>query len=275
MTAMTTNEILRASLLDILFDNRNKDYGAYALRRGYNYRLLTATFGALSAAFLVFMMLSFGRKKTTEPKQVSGSGVVTIRKIELAPEKPQPLQKPKSISKPVPKIASVKLVNNFVIKKDFLIKEPDVPEIKELGNKDISNVNSSGLAPNGTLRGIETTNTGVENNGPQQEQPEFIANEREPEFPGGQEALIRFLRNNLNTPDELQTGETKTVQVRFLVGADGSVSKLEIVQSGGSEFDQEVIRVCKKMPRWKPAFQNGSNVAVSYILPVTFIGVEQ
>ena len=103
----------------------------------------------------------------------------------------------------------------------------------------------------------------------------FEPDERNPEFPGGQEALIRFLRNNLYTPEELQVGEKKTVQVRFKVDTDGSISSVEIIQSGTALFDKEVIRVCKKMPRWKPAFQNGSNIAVSYMLPVTFIGVEQ
>jgi protein TonB len=65
------------------------------------------------------------------------------------------------------------------------------------------------------------------------------------------------------------------VQIRFKVDKDGVVSDLEISRSGGSEFDREVIRVCKKMPRWKPAVQNGFNVPVNYMLPVTFIGAEQ
>jgi len=67
----------------------------------------------------------------------------------------------------------------------------------------------------------------------------------------------------------------RTVQIRFKVDKDGMVSTLEILASGGSEFDNEVARVCKKMPRWNPAIQNGINVPVSYVLPVTFIGVEQ
>lgn len=272
---MTTNEILQASLLDILFDNRNKDYGAYALRRGYNHRLLTATFGALAAAFLVFMMMSVGRKNLVEPKQTSESGPIIIHKLDFPPKPLQQPPKPKTISKPAPKIASIKVENNFVIEKDLRVKETEFPDLKDLASNEISNINSSGLPPDGKVKGTETTNTDSENAGTQGNESIFIAKEREPEFPGGQEALVRFLRNNLNTPDDLQAGETKTVHVRFLVGADGLVSKLEIVQSGGSEFDQEVIRVCKKMPRWKPAFQNGSNVAVSYILPVTFIGVEQ
>lgn len=272
---MTTNEILQASLLDILFDNRNKDYGAYALRRGYNHRLLTATFGALSAAFLFFMLMLSGKKNSAEPSHISESGPIIIRKIELPTEKPQQPQKPTTISKPAPKMASVKSVSKIVITDDSKVTKTEMPDIEELAGKEISNINSPGLPSDGKMQATETTNTSNENSVTQKEESKFKIDEREPEFPGGQEALIRFLRNNLNTPDDLQAGEKKMVHVRFLVGADGLVSKLEIVQSGGTEFDEEVIRVCKKMPRWKPAFQNGSNVAVSYILPVTFIGVEQ
>jgi periplasmic protein TonB len=65
------------------------------------------------------------------------------------------------------------------------------------------------------------------------------------------------------------------VQIKVKVDKDGAVNTFEIVTSGGSEFDREVVRVCKKMPRWTPAVQNGINVPVNYVLPVTFIGTEE
>jgi len=89
------------------------------------------------------------------------------------------------------------------------------------------------------------------------------------------ESLKRFLAKNLCTPSDLEDGEKKTVHIRFKVDKDGAVNEFEIITSGGNEFDNEVVRVCKKMPRWIPALQNGINVPVSYVLPVTFIGVEQ
>jgi periplasmic protein TonB len=65
------------------------------------------------------------------------------------------------------------------------------------------------------------------------------------------------------------------VIVRFSVGEDGSVTHFEIMQSGGSAFDNEVIRVLKKMPKWKPAVQNGKNVPVMFTQPVTFMAFEE
>jgi protein TonB len=60
-----------------------------------------------------------------------------------------------------------------------------------------------------------------------------------------------------------------------MVAKDGTISTIEIVASGGNEYDKEVMRVCRKMPRWKPAIQNGEPATMSYVLPVTFMGLEQ
>jgi protein TonB len=151
--------------------------------------------------------------------------------------------------------------------------------LARIGNKVISDTTQDGPKYNGIpaviIKQVETGNGNGNNTGPSQTQPDFTANERAPEFPGGPDALKRFLAKNLTTPSDLEDGEKKTVHIRFKVDKDGSVNTFEIITSGGNEFDNEVVRVCKKMPRWLPAHQNGINVPVSYLLPVTFIGVEQ
>ena len=107
------------------------------------------------------------------------------------------------------------------------------------------------------------------------EEKPFEPVERVPEFPGGMKAWTNFLSNNLETPSQLESGEKKTVMIRFKVATDGSVTGFEVVLSAGSVYDNEVIRVLKKMPKWKPAIQNGHIVATSFTQPVTFVGVEQ
>jgi len=103
----------------------------------------------------------------------------------------------------------------------------------------------------------------------------FMPIERQPEFPGGTKAWANFLNRYLQTPADLEPGEKKTVLINFLVDADGSVTGFKVVQSGGNAFDNEVIRVLKKMPKWKPAMQNGHSVAVPFTQPVTFVGIEE
>jgi protein TonB len=96
-----------------------------------------------------------------------------------------------------------------------------------------------------------------------------------PEFPGGIEALKRFLIRNLRMPDNnLEEGTEVKVIARFVVGADGRVRDIEIVLPAGAEFNAEVKRVISKMPDWKPGSQNHRNVAVYFNLPVNFVRPE-
>jgi protein TonB len=92
--------------------------------------------------------------------------------------------------------------------------------------------------------------------------------------PGGKEAFAKFLMKNLNAPGELAAGEKKIVLVRFMVGADGTILKTEILQSDGENYSKEVIRVLGKMPKWIPAVQNGTKLATWFTQPVSFLGVE-
>ncbi len=273
---MTNREILKSDLLDIIFEKRNKDYGAYALRRGYNHRLLTAIGAAMSVILLFVLINILGKKDVASAPLSRKERIVEITEINLPKDKPKEPEKPKETIKPVEKVATQKFTSEIKIKPDNLVKET-LPTVDDLTNKVISDKTQIGKVDDGIPKGKEKpAETGTGNNIViAQTQPDFHPNEREPEFPGGPEALKRFLAKNLTTPSDLEDGEKKTVHIRFKVDKDGSVNTFEIITSGGNEFDNEVVRVCKKMPRWIPALQNGINVPVSYVLPVTFIGVEQ
>lgn len=90
----------------------------------------------------------------------------------------------------------------------------------------------------------------------------------QPTYPGGPEALRRFLEKNLQAPEELS--EAVQVRIKFVVGNDGNLESFDIVQSGGDEFNNEVIRVLKKMPQWNAGKKGGRSVKVYCYLPVTF-----
>jgi protein TonB len=173
-------------------------------------------------------------------------------------------------------VAKEKFTNKIEIKPDNQVKEP-LPDLSKLDNSIISETKEKGKPDDGIPEKKQepvVSGTGTAN---EDAEPviEFKPRESNPEFPGGAEALKRFLASNLQTPTELEEGEKKTVLIRFKVDKDGSVNTFEIITSGGGEFDREVVRVCKRMPRWTPAFQNGINVPVNFVLPVTFIGSEQ
>lgn len=275
---MTNNEILKADVLDILFENRNKGYGAYLLRKGYNSRMLMALFSGLSLVFLTLLIYVLGENKDTNSSNLNiRKDEVFIRSVQMPLDKPKEPEKPKEVvkPKPQPKVAEIKFTDPN-IKKDELVKEP-LPPVDELAGKVTSTVNAAGVPDDGLVKvvPVPVTESGTGNSGPTQPEVPFIVQERDPEFPGGAEALKKFLARYLTTPENLEGGEKIVVKIRFKVDKDGAVNTFEIVTSGGDNFDNEVVRVCKKMPRWVPAIQNGINVPVSYVLPVTFIGIEE
>jgi protein TonB len=268
---MTNSEILKSDFLDILFENRNKDYGAYALRREYSTRMLQAL-GTAMFLILGFVLFTLFKKPGASNHSLANNDSIIIRSFDI-PKDPVLPEKPKETVKTIKKIASVKSVSVTIVPDKKADKDP-LPTEDDKKDKIISTVTTDGDKDDGTLRNDKPIdNTGNGNGTPEPDkQPEFTADERMPEFPGGEHALQFFLANNLVTPEDLSEGERKMVRIRFRVEKDGYVNSFEIIASGGDSFDEEVIRVCKKMPRWKPAIQNKVNVAVSYVLPVTFVG---
>ena len=108
--------------------------------------------------------------------------------------------------------------------------------------------------------------------GQTEDEPVFIEVEQMPEFPGGQQALARFLAETVKYPVVArENGIQGRVQLQFIVNKDGSISDVEVVRSGGDpSLDREALRVIRSMPRWKPGLQQGKPVRCKYTVPVTF-----
>ena len=92
-----------------------------------------------------------------------------------------------------------------------------------------------------------------------------------PSFPGGMDALKKFLEKHLQNPYDLENGETVNVHIRFVVGYDGKLQGFATIEDGGEMYNKEVIRVLKKMPDWLPGKAKGENVSVYYTIPVKFV----
>jgi protein TonB len=268
---MTSNEILKADILDILFDNRNKQYGAYALRKTYNSRMGIALGVSLSSILLLFFIMQIDKSPRHSSEAFSKDQVV-LTTVEL----PKPIKQPDPVipkkSEPQPQVRTEKLTTIDIT--DDKSADDVLPDMSDLDKSVISNEKRGGVEANNVSTPKEqVTATEIK------EDAKPVVKEalpsKEPEFPGGQQAWLNFLQKYLIAPGELEPGEKKNVQIRFQVSAEGVVTNFEIVQSAGSAFDSEVIRVLRKMPRWKPAIQNGQPVARAFTQPVTFMGVEQ
>ena len=145
----------------------------------------------------------------------------------------------------------------------------------ELMESVISNTNVDGPVTNNWVGSVIPSENSTGNEVEKAEPPKEIKPNKQPQFPGGMQAWAAFLNKNLQVPQELESNEKRIVNIRFHVDVDGMITNFHIVQSGGAAFDNEVIRVLKRMPKWMPALQGGKPVAVSFTQPVTFMGVEE
>jgi periplasmic protein TonB len=268
--AMTNKEILQADLLDILFENRNKAYGAYALRKTYNNRMGIALAGVFALIMLTILLSSFKKKNgdsiSANTSQKRDSVKLTI--IDMTP--PKLPEQPKPVAeKPAAQTKYTQI--NIVEDKKYSIPPPDM---SDLDKTDISDKTVNGEPPTGIVKPVEPPSITNGNGKTNEDDGKFIASEIPPSYPGGVEALSRFLANNLTAPEDMEPGQKVVVQLRFVVDVDGSISKLEVVKSGGNAYDREVIRVFKRMPKWKPGSQNGHPVTIAFTQPVTFVGQE-
>ena len=253
--------ILKADMLDILFENRNKDYGAYTLRRDYNGRLLRGI-GVMFAVVLLFIAGTYWKAD----KKIVGNLVTFIgpdqelTKVEIEKFKipdPPKIQHAASIQYTTPVI--VKETNSTVPDQVVLSKDVLIGTDTHDGPPPVLSAPSS-PEPVVAAAPIEPP-----------KEPEILdRSEIMPEFPGGNAAMRRFLQRNMRFDfEEMEPGSRIEIRCRFVVDKEGKVKGIEVIKTGGrNEFDNEVTRVIAKMPDWKPGFQNGRNVSVYFTLPV-------
>ena len=260
--------ILKADLIDIVFENRNKEYGAYELRSHYVTRLKKSISLVLLGISLVFGLAYLNSHFFSHA--VSHIITCEIPDMRLTPVDPLPDIKPK----PQPRQERSFTHNEFNKPKIVRAEVVNPPPTQEdLAEKILSNKNIEGdLNPGNLLPASAGTGTTVSEVTAVPEKVKILEKaEYMPEFPGGMAALQRFLSRNLKTPKEDMEPGTKTkVLARFVVDKDGSITGIVIEQSGGHDFDEEVTRVVRKMPAWKPGMQNGEKVAVYFTIPVIF-----
>ncbi len=261
---MKPEVILHADMLDILFENRNKSYGAYALRREYPRELLKGlivTGGIVCLAF-VLQAMKFSDSSGKENHITGIPKETVLKKVEIMPD---PIEK--KIKVPVKTVQWTK---------PLIVDEPEVKpiaEIKDLINADVGKETIDG--PPATDDVVQPPSEGTEavteKVGPEKTENEIlIAPEVRPEFPGGLNGWIRFLKKNLR-PIESDEAYKITVIIKFVVNEDGTLSHLEIAKSGGNEFDSEVMRVMKKSPHWIAGSNYGRKVKVYHSQAVTFV----
>ncbi|HVI46779.1 MAG TPA: energy transducer TonB [Chitinophaga sp.] len=274
---MDSTKIPWNDFLDVLFDGRNKDYGAYELRARYDNRVRNAIIGTTSIVLVLIggYVVSNGlmaANHNTHPVLITKETV--LKDVKLPDPDPVIPPPPATLRTPLPQAATIDFVSPVITDQDVLPDEAP-PRIKDTESQVVGSENKIGIEDGA---GAELVDVGTGTNhvvdvppAPDNKGPLTFV-EIMPQFPGGQDALFNYLRNHIRYPAMAQENNIEgIVTVQFVVNRDGSISdvKLGSMQKGGG-LDEEAMRVVRNMPKWKPGRQNGQNVAVIFNLPVNF-----
>ena len=266
---MDINKILQMDALDIIFDGREKAYGAYELRTNYKRRLSIAVISMILSCGAVVLLSSFnfgGGDKHAEQYVVTDTQLQDLKKDE--PEPPV-------IEPPKPKVEQV-AVRQFT--PPVIVKEttPDEvpPQIEELQDTKIGTINVEGNKDDGVIAPPVTDDgkgvIDLPKNKEEDWDKTFLSVQIESEYPGGLRAWKYFLEKNMRYPqDAIDDNIQGTVLVQFIVDKEGNVSEVEAV-SGPEGLRAEAVRVIKKSGKWTPAIQQGRQVKSYKRQPVVF-----
>lgn len=272
---MEINKILSADVLDIIFEGRNKDYGAYELRKTYNKRLLTAlivTASIILLAFGGFLLSSMLDKEDVKKDMVVQDVQLEEIKQEEKREEPPPPPPPKPPDPP--KVEMAKFTPPKIVKDEEVKEEEKPPEVEKLEETKIGTVNQEGVKDEGIIAPpVEDAGKGVVEAPKKVEEDwdkTFTKVEIESEYPGGSAAWQRYLNKTLRYPQDAIDNEIQgTVVIQFIVDKEGNVSEVEAI-SGPEELRSEAVRVIKKSGKWTPAVQNGRQVKSYKKQPIVF-----
>ena len=274
---MSKVDLLDNNWVDLVFEGRNKEYGAYVLRKETGKRNLKSML--LVFAVIIAIMAAVAAKVAIEnafPKKVAMETDVELSKLaqkkEAKVEKKAPVKVEEQ--KVVEKVKSSVKFTPPVIKKDEDVKPEEELKSQEDLNKTKTAIGSFDVKGNDEAGGevLKAKEVIAQPEPPKEEETKvFDVVEVMPSFPGGQGALFEWLSKNIKYPVVAEeNGVQGRVIVTFVVERNGSITDVQVVKSVDPSLDKEAVRVVKAMPHWIPGKQNGSAVRVKFTVPVTF-----
>ena len=267
---------------DLVFEGKNKDFGAYIIRtesaKRHNLAVLWTLIGALVVATLAFGLVKVNRY--LEERRIAGQQEQTRVFVDVTQESEESEQQIVEPEKPEAQqeevLNSVKVTELQIVEDDKVRPEDEIltqEEIQEtldaFGQTNVDNGQTDRL-------NFQTAVSEVVVEKPVEkpiEKPEevFQSVEQMPQFPGGEIALMKFLQSHINYPPMAsENGVQGRVVVQFVVDKTGRVGEVKIVRSVDKDLDKEAARVCASLPKFTPGRQNGQPVSVWYTLPVSF-----
>ena len=255
---MANEKVKSPAFDDIVFEQRNKEYGAYRLRKKYNRNVLIAMIigvfilgTAVIAPYISAKVLENSKKRAE--RQVQIQMVNLDQPQQEAPPPPPPPPPPAETAAPLRYVAPV-VVDS--------IKPEDIKQIMTADQAQVT-------VKNEDVQVVEQVQEEVK----EEEAPTqvFVVVEEMPTFPGGDPEMMKFIYANITYPEIAKENNLQgRVTLRFCVTYKGTIDQVSIIKSVDPSLDNEAVRVIKMLPAWKPGKQGGKPVNVWYSVPVIF-----
>jgi len=263
-------DIFNQTWVDMVFDARNQDYGAYQLRKNYQRSLTTALLTAVGIFVLGFFtpkIMAMIKSAMPEKKQVA----ITEVNLETPPPLNEELPPPPPVEPPPPVKNTIKFTIPEIKKEDVNDPPPAIDEIE----KDVEAGKKTQVGDNNNI--VDEVKEE-----PKQETKQVIQEEvdnnvytiiqKMPSFPGGEAAMMKYIAENIKYPPMAKEAGIKgTVFVTFVIDREGNVTSPQVMKGIGGGCDEEALRVIKSMPKWSAGEQNGKKVLVKINVPIRFV----
>jgi len=265
---MDTNKILSADLLDLIFDDRNKDYGAYELRKTYHTRITKSLI--FTGVFITLIFTGVVLANKLSPTEASKFFIDEITLTNLPSDEKEPEPIPEPIKKTEPPQVQTEKLTIITITNDEEVVEPPPTQV-DLEIAQIGLIKQEGVIDD---RIVTPQNLGegkglIEEKITKEPTEPFTKVEVDAKFDGWEKFLLRNLNAQTPVDNDAPVGNYK-VLIQFVVDIDGTVSDIKPLTNFGYGLEQEAIRVLKKAKKWDPAIQNGRQVKAYRIQAITF-----
>lgn len=274
---MSKIDLISSDWVDLVFEGRNKAYGAYRLRKSTTKRNILAMVAVVILLIVAFIILTVKNFVDEQRAKVAMTQVAELTNYDQPKKKAEVKQKKVEVE-PERVVERVKSSIKFtapVIKKDEEVKLDEELKTQDelmstktaIGTFDVKGNDDA----NGEILKAKEVIAEPEPPKHEEENKVFDIVEQQPLFPGGPAALMKYLSENTKYPVVAQeNGVQGRVTVQFVVEKDGSISDVHVLRGVDPSLDKEAVRVVKSMPRWTPGKQNGITVRVNYRVPVLF-----
>ena len=279
-------DLTSAEWRNLVFADKNKEFGAYQIRKSSDKRHNLAMLYMLIGLAVIFVLILGLNKWSDYRAEQEALALQEQREAMMAaalaeqqeeqqeePEEEVKYEQPE-VEVPEEVLATVQVTQIAIVDADKVKNEVMDMDTQKEDNTARGVVNQEG-SDNADKSKAVHEQVVVKEPEPEKAKPKeeeiFVAVEQQAEFPGGQGALMKFLSNNIRYPESAQQNDIQgRVIVKFVVEKDGSIGNVTVVKGVDRDLDREAIRVVKKMPRWQPGKNNGVAVRSYFNLPVTF-----